>query len=1015
MAKKRLCSLKNRLMRDSDLHKRYVEVIQGYIKAGYAKRISYAEIDTSNTVWYLPHFPVMNQHKPGKVRVVFDAAAKYGNVSLNDCLMSGPDLVSSLLGVILRFRRGRVALVADVEAMFHQVRVAPQDTDALRFLWWDDGDISKEPVPHRVLVHIFGAASSPSCAAFCLKQTAVKFGNEHKPRISEIVNEDFYVDDCLTTAESVDKGIEIVKELTQLMSKGGFNLTKWLTNNDELLSMISEEKRAKCVQNHVIEGNVKERVLGIQWNVANDEFGFKVNIADKPNTRRGILSIVASVFDPLGIAAPITLLAKFLLQELCKQNLGWDQEIADDDAVKWRNWLHQLQSSEQVKIQRCYRPFNFGKIVSYELHHFADGSELAYGAVSYLRIIDKNGQIHVAFLVGKARLAPCSRVTIPRLELTAAVLAVKSNLVLRKELKMNECSSTFWTDSTVVLQCIRNSKKRFSTFVANRLAKIDKNTDESQWRHVPTKMNPADDASRGLRVDAYLKSGRWINGPEFLRLSEDKWPKMPDCFPDPSSEFCPKPVPETKSAFKSIDKLTELPARLTVQELSYAERDIIEYVQRQSFREELKCILNGKFISKGDCSRRMLKLNPVLEDGLMKVGGRLENAPIMHSSKHPIILPHISHLTDLVIRDHHNKVGHSGMGHTWTSLREKYRIIKGGVAVRRFIGNCVSCLKRNARPGKQFMADLPSCRLKSDEPVFSHVGVDLFGHFLVRQGRSDVKRWGCVFSCMTTRAVHIEVVNSLSADSFIFALRRFIARRGQCTHIYSDNAGNFVLAEKIFENSLKMWNDSQVHGYLRQKGITWHKSPPTGSNHGGAWERMIRSIRRIFNAVTQGQTMTDEVFRTALIECESCLNSRPIIPVTFDPRDEEPLTPNHLLLLRSNQNMPPGVFDKNDCYVKRRWAQSQYLANELWRTWIREYLPTIIERHKWFQKERNFKKEDVVLVVDDSQPRSRWAMGRIVDVYPDKKGLIRTVLVKIRNSLVKRPITKLVLVVEGTK
>nr|XP_039259008.1 uncharacterized protein LOC120335544 [Styela clava] len=246
--------------------------------------------------------------------------------------------------------------------MFHQVRVAPQDTDALRFLWWDDGDISKEPVPHRMRVHIFGAASSPSCAAFCLKQTAVKFGNEHKPRISEIVNEDFYVDDCLTTAESVDEGIEIVKELTQLMSKGGFNLTKWLTNNDELLSMIPEEKRAKCVQNHVIDGNVKERVLGIQWNVANDEFGFKVNIADKPNTRRGILSIVASVFDPLGIVAPITLLAKLLLQELCKQNLGWDQEIADDDAVKWRNWLHQLQSLEQVKIQRCYQPFDFEKL-----------------------------------------------------------------------------------------------------------------------------------------------------------------------------------------------------------------------------------------------------------------------------------------------------------------------------------------------------------------------------------------------------------------------------------------------------------------------------------------------------------------------------------------------------------------------------------------------------------------------------------------------------------------------------
>ncbi|XP_077972264.1 uncharacterized protein LOC144427252 [Styela clava] len=246
MAKKRLRSLKNRLMRDSDLHKRYVEVIQGYITAGYAK-----------IVGYLPHFPVMNQHKPGKVRVVFDAAAKYGNVSLNDCLMSGPDLVSSLLGVILRFCRGRIALVADVEAMFHQVRVTPQNTDALRLLWWDDEDISNEPVPHRMRVHIFGTTSSPFCAAFCLKQTVVKFGNKNKPRISEIVNEDFYVDDCLTTAESVDEGIEIFKELIQLMSKGRFNLTKWLTNNDELLSMIPEEKRAKCVQNHVIDGNVK--------------------------------------------------------------------------------------------------------------------------------------------------------------------------------------------------------------------------------------------------------------------------------------------------------------------------------------------------------------------------------------------------------------------------------------------------------------------------------------------------------------------------------------------------------------------------------------------------------------------------------------------------------------------------------------------------------------------------------------------------------------------------------------
>ena len=182
---------------------------------------------------------------------------------------------------------------------------------------------------------------------------------------------------------------------------------------------------------------------------------------------------------------------------------------------------------------------------------------------------------------------------------------------------------------------------------------------------------------------------------------------------------------------------------------------------------------------------------------------------------------------------------------------------------------------------------------------------------------------------------------------------------------------------------------------------------------GGSWERLIRSVRRILSALLTTQSISDEVLITVMAEAESIINSRPLVPVSFEPGTEEPLTPNHLLLLRSNPNLPPGLFEKRDCYARRRWAQAQYITNQFWHRWVREFLPNIIHRQKWFQKQRNMQKDDVVLLVDESLPRSRWALGRIMDVYPDSKGLVRSVLVKSNNTLFKRPITKLCLILQA--
>ena len=411
----------------------------------------------------------------------------------------------------------------------------------------------------------------------------------------------------------------------------------------------------------------------------------------------------------------------------------------------------------------------------------------------------------------------------------------------------------------------------------------------------------------------------------------------------------------------------------------------------------------------------MYKTSPILFEGLLRVGGRLEYATINFSAKHPAILPCQHHLTNLLIRYHHVKCGHSATSFTWTLIRQKYWILKGGAAVPRELNQCVICRKRSVPRGQQQMADLPRSRLVSNEPPFLHVGIDYFGPILVKRAWSQLKRYGCVISCLTTRAVHIEVAHDMTTDCFINAFRRFIARRGQPKEVFSDNGTNFKGAESVLRKKLSRLNQSNMDEYFKQTGIKWNFNPPAASHMGGAWERMIRSIKRILDILLKSQVVTDDVLHTLLLEVESILNSRPLCPITLDPHGNEPLTPNHLLLMRQSCNDPPGVFESRDCYGRRRWRQVQYLADSFWKRWRREYLPTIALRQKWPDKERNFQIGDLVLVVDDGVPRGKWRMGQVIFTFPDPNGFVRQVEVKIGASVLQRPIVKLCLICESNQ
>lgn len=311
------------------------------------------------------------------------------------------------------------------------------------------------------------------------------------------------------------------------------------------------------------------------------------------------------------------------------------------------------------------------------------------------------------------------------------------------------------------------------------------------------------------------------------------------------------------------------------------------------------------------------------------------------------------------------------------------------------------------------MSDLPECRVLPDDPPFTRVGMDYFGPFLVRRGRGEVKRYGVIFTCLAVRAVHLEVASSLDTDACLNAIRRFIARRGQVKEIYSDNGTNLKASDTELKQSIQQWNSSHIEKHLQQKGIAWHFNPPAGSHHGGSWERLIRSVRKILSVTLREQALDEEGLHTLLCEAEAVLNSRPITRASSDLNDLEALTPNHLLLLKVKPVLPHGVFNQEDQYAKRRWKQVQYLADIFWKRWCKEYLTQLQERQRWSTTGRNFSVGDVVLIVDETSPRSSWPLGKVVETFPDKKGLVRQVKVRTKTTVLCRPVTKLCLLQEA--
>ena len=753
--------------------------------------------------------------------------------SLNKHLLQGPDLTNNLVGVLCRFRKEPVAFTCDIESMFYQVKVAEDDRDYLRFLWWEKGDTGKAPIEYRMTVHLFGAVSSPGCANFALKKTAEGNKDNFGTAAAQFVQQDFYVDDGLKSCQSVKEAKDLIVSVKEMCKRGGFKLHKFISNSREVIRDIPEEYRGKELKalNLDLDSLPLERTLGVEWCIESDSFQFRIHFQDKPCTRRGILSTVSSIFDPLGLVAPLLLEGKSVLQELCREKVAWDDPVPIEIKARWQKWHQDLLKLEKIYVPRCYKPSDFGSSTEIQLHHFADASSKGYGQCSYLRLRNEKGSINCSLLFGKSGVNPLKRITIPRLELTAATVSVKISHQIRKELDFDEVQETFWTDSRVVLGYIANESKRFHTFVANGVQQIQDHTDKKQWRYVSSQVNPADHASRGLKVEEFQFSS-WLTGPKFLWENEICW----SCEKQPCNSYqeldindpnvkkvitmttnselvqpckdlifqlknisswyrakrvvalCIKFVTLCRNKLKESSKQVKID--LSVCDIEAAEKVIIKAIQTIAFQQEITALSTGKMVSK---SSVLLKLNPQIDsDGVLRANGHLKYAQLPEEQKFPALLPKESHVTTLVIRHFHEKIEHQGRGMTLNEIRAcGFWIVGGSNAVGKLIGKCVTCRKLRAPVKEQIIGTLPEDRL-AITPLFTYSAVDYFGPWILKLGRKEVKRYGVLFTCLASRAIHLETATSLETDSFINALRRFICRRGPIRQVRSDQGTNFV-------------------------------------------------------------------------------------------------------------------------------------------------------------------------------------------------------------------------------
>ncbi|XP_053687243.1 uncharacterized protein LOC128736780 [Sabethes cyaneus] len=436
-------------------------------------------------------------------------------------------------------------------------------------------------------------------------------------------------------------------------------------------------------------------------------------------------------------------------------------------------------------------------------------------------------------------------------------------------------------------------------------------------------------------------------------------------------------------------------------------------IQLQAYADEINIIQDNKSLpidkhQPVDKSSVLYKLTPILDDqGVLRVDGRIGALQVASvDQKCPIILPRQHYMTFLLIDSYHRKYLHANSETIVNEVRQRFYVPRLRVLVKSVANRCQWCKIKKARPSVPRMAPLPVARLSPFIRPFSYVGLDYFGPIIVKVGRANAKRWIALFTCLTVRAVHVEVAFDLSTRSCICCIRRFIGRRGAPIEIYSDNGRNFTGAEHILKEQVKRIHEDTA-GIFTNANTKWFFIPPLTPHMGGSWERLVRSIKIAMNSLPQERRFDDEALYTVAVDAEAIVNTRPLTYLPLDAAEKEALTPNHFLLGSSSGVKQPAVkmIDSVKA-ISGSWHMIQHTLDLFWKRWIREYLPTLTKRTKWFGETKVVQPGDLVLIIDESR-RNGWLRGKVLMVVPGKDGRVRHAVVQTSGGVFRRPVSRL--------
>ena len=1049
--------LENKLQKNPELARTYEEQIVDMVKRGVARKLTQQEEDEyEGPRYYIAHLGVPNpKSKSTPYRIVFNSSQKFKGTSLNEMLFKGPDAyLNNQLGIMLRWREEAIAIAGDVRKMYNSVHLELMEQHCHRFLW-SHLDSTSTPSTYVITRVNMGDRPAGAIATEALYKTADMFSS-HCPEAADFIKTGSYVDDLLNSVRSMEAAKKLTSGTEEILARGNFAVKFWIYSGE------------------VDEENYEVEVLGIPWRPQPDMLVFNLSLNFSPKrhgvhtlpdlteeeipaqipqilTKRSVLAQVMRIYDPLGLLSPFTISGKILLRSTWKLGLGWDDPLPSDLHCKWVEYFIHLYDANKLTFPRAMRPAD--AVGDPMLILFSDASDQACGFVAYARWHCSDGVFRSRLILSKGRIAPLVRRSTPQLELNAAVMSKRGREVIEKEMRYSFSKVLHLIDSETLLAMLQNTHIRYPLYEGLRIGEIQsaKDGDISEWAWVAGSDNPADLITRGKNPLDLNEDSSFFTGASFLSEPEDKWPirfKTSSPVPLPGKKVVVNSnVAEAQAEVYNYDRVSKYSTLVAAVARAH---NVVEKKNVKAMYDplspdllraaELLIVKDVQQRITSECEKQHKKrvggnywrFKPVKVNGIWVVGTRLVFNPMVPENEPQMLLPTKHRLTTLLMVQAHRETIHGGRDPTLARFRQRFWIPQGNKVAASVVDSCQLCKIRRPKLLSQMMGLLPMER-SMPSPPFTYVMVDYFGPYKVRgevQKRISGKAYGVLFTDLVSRAVFIEAVFDYSASSFLMALSKFASVRGYPKVIYSDGDTKLTCVSRELEEQWSaMWEKEgdRIRNESAAKGLEWRFSSADSPWQNGAVESLVKSVKKAIHFSIHEQRLSPTEFSCVMYEVANAVNERPIGAFTSSDSELSILTPNSLLLGRSQAKNPSGWQPDVDTSLLRRYHLIQEISNMFWKQWIRTYAPTLMVDNKWqTEPSRELRVGDVVQVLDDSAIKAEYRLAVVREVYPGADGRVRKVMIvykhyKVQDTAVEytgsteqkviRPVQRLVLIV----